>query len=106
VASDGRSITTHLDPKPLEARFCPSVDVLFETAAAALGRAALGVVLTGMGDDGVEGARLLRKFGARVLTESESSCVVYGMPRAVAEAGLSDGQAPIDGMAAAILANL
>jgi two-component system chemotaxis response regulator CheB len=106
LKGDGRTITTHLDPNPLDARFCPSVDVLFETAASAFGPAAMGVVLTGMGDDGMAGARGIRKAGGRVLTEAESSCVVYGMPRAVVEAGLSDGQAPIDEMATAILRNL
>ena len=99
-------ITAHLDDTPAPSRFSPSVDVLFESAATALGSAVLGVVLTGMGNDGVEGARALHRVGGRVLTESESSCVVYGMPRAVVEAGLSDGQAPIERMADKILANL
>jgi two-component system chemotaxis response regulator CheB len=99
-------IVTYLDAKPLVAPFCPSVNVLFESAAAALGPAVLGVVLTGMGDDGVDGARAIRKAGGRILTEAESSCVVYGMPRAVGEAGLRDGEADIDHMANAILRNL
>ena len=99
-------IVTRLDTRPLVAPFCPSVDVLFESAAKALGPAVLGVVLTGMGSDGVEGARAIRRAGGRMLTESESSCVVYGMPRAVAEAKLSDGQADIDRMADLILHNL
>jgi two-component system chemotaxis response regulator CheB len=99
-------ILAHLDPRPLIAPFCPSVDVLFESAASALGSAVLGVVLTGMGDDGVEGARAIRNAGGRILTESESSCVVYGMPRAIAEAGLRSAEADIDRMADLILQNL
>jgi len=95
-----------LDAKPLVAPFCPSVDVLFESAANAVGAATLGVVLTGMGNDGVEGARAIRRAGGRTLTEAESSCVVYGMPRAVVEADLADGSAEIDAMAAAIVDNL
>ncbi|HXJ18791.1 MAG TPA: chemotaxis-specific protein-glutamate methyltransferase CheB [Polyangia bacterium] len=87
--------------EPTGTPFCPSVDVLFESAAR-LGPAALGVVLTGMGSDGVAGARAIREAGGRVLTEAEASCVVYGMPRAVKEAGLSDGEAEIDQMAARI----
>ena len=102
VTSAGGAITTHVDSSPLTAPFCPSVDVLFESAATALGPAVLGVVLTGMGNDGLVGATAIREAGGRVVTEAEASCVVYGMPRAVVEANQSDGQAPIDEMAAEI----
>jgi two-component system chemotaxis response regulator CheB len=104
TAHDG-AIVTHLDSKPI-APFCPSVDLLFKSAAEALGPAVLGVVLTGMGADGVEGARAIHDAGGRVLTETESSCVVYGMPRAVVEADLSDANADIDKMADAIFRHL
>jgi two-component system chemotaxis response regulator CheB len=106
VRSGGGGLTTHLDSTPTASPFCPSVDVLFESAAAALGPAVLGVVLTGMGNDGVEGARAIQRARGRTLTEAESSCVVYGMPRAVVEAELSVGQAPIEDMADKILENL
>jgi len=106
VSDGGGSIVTHLDSRPLVAPFCPSVDVLFDSAAKAIGGAVLGVVLTGMGSDGVEGARTIRRAGGRILTEAESSCVVYGMPRAIAEADLRDGEADIDHMAEAILRNI
>jgi two-component system chemotaxis response regulator CheB len=96
------ALTTHVGSAPLTAPFCPSVDVLFESAATALGPAVLGVVLTGMGNDGVAGAAAIRRAHGRVVTEAEESCVVYGMPRAVVEANQSDGQAPIDRMAAEI----
>jgi two-component system chemotaxis response regulator CheB len=66
----------------------------------------MGVVLTGMGDDGLEGARAIRSAGGRVLTEAASSCVVYGMPRSVSEAQLSMGAFPIDEMAGAIVSRL
>jgi two-component system chemotaxis response regulator CheB len=59
----------------------------------------VGVVLTGMGDDGLQGARAIRAAGGHVLTESAESCVVYGMPRVVVEAGLSHASAPVEGMA-------
>ena len=58
------------------------------------------------GSDGVEGARAIERAGGRTLTESEASCVVYGMPRAVREAGLSAGDARIEDMAAAIVSRL
>lgn len=85
---------------------CPSVDVLFETAARAVGAGVLGVVLTGMGQDGLEGARAIRSAGGRLLVESQSSCVVYGMPRAVAEANLDATSVPLELMAAAIIDHL
>ncbi|WP_437626092.1 chemotaxis-specific protein-glutamate methyltransferase CheB [Sorangium sp. So ce1151] len=86
--------------------YCPSVDLLFASAAAEFGSGVLAVVLTGMGDDGLEGSRAIHKAGGRILAEAESSCVVYGMPRRVMEAGLAAAEAPIDEMAAAILRHL
>jgi two-component system chemotaxis response regulator CheB len=80
----------------------PSVDALFISLAAVFGPRAIGVVLTGMGRDGVEGARAIKAQGGSVLGEAETTCVVYGMPRALAEAGLADRLVPIDEMAAAI----
>ncbi|MDI3287938.1 chemotaxis-specific protein-glutamate methyltransferase CheB [Polyangium sp. 15x6] len=82
----------------VEALHRPSVDLLFRSAAEGFGAGALGVVLTGMGDDGLAGARAIHAAGGRLLVESESSCVVYGMPRCVREAGLACGEAPIDKM--------
>jgi two-component system chemotaxis response regulator CheB len=84
----------------------PSVDLLFESAVEQYGSGVLGVVLTGMGDDGCRGARAIRAAGGTVLTEAESSCVVYGMPRAVAEAGHSNARAPLGSMHELILAHL
>jgi two-component system chemotaxis response regulator CheB len=92
----------HLDLEPYDTPHRPAVDVLFATAAKVYGPRVLGVVLTGMGEDGLEGARQIHSRGGRLLTEAESSCVVYGMPRAVSEAGLSAGSFPLEGMAAAI----
>lgn len=81
----------------------PSVDVLFESAAAACGARVLGVVLTGMGDDGLLGSRAIREARGQVLTEAEASCVIYGMPRSVDEAGLSSAQVPLGSMVAEIV---
>lgn len=79
--------------------FTPSVDELFRSGATALGRRALGVVLTGMGDDGLAGARAIAGAGGALLTESAASCVVYGMPRCVQEAGLGAISIPLESMA-------
>jgi two-component system chemotaxis response regulator CheB len=106
VRAENGKLTTHVSQEPTDAPYCPSVNVLFESAAKALGPAAMGVVLTGMGDDGTEGARAIRAARGRVLTEAASSCVVYGMPRAVSEAQLSMGAFPIDEMARAIVSRL
>jgi two-component system chemotaxis response regulator CheB len=59
--------------------------------------------MTGMGNDGLEGAGWIKARGGAILTEAEETCVVYGMPRAVMEAGLSDEAVPLDGLTAAIL---
>jgi two-component system chemotaxis response regulator CheB len=78
-----------LASEPAGGAHVPSVDVLFSAAAQAFGRDALGIVLTGMGTDGREGAREIVAAGGTVVAEAESSCAVYGMPRAVVEAGLA-----------------
>lgn len=95
-----------LDVEPLVSVHTPSVDTLFESAAALCGAGTVAVVLTGMGNDGLKGSALVRERGGVVLTQSEASCVVYGMPRTVMEAHLSNAQAEIDGMAALIAAQL
>ncbi len=77
----------------------PSVDELFLSLATAFGPRAIGVVLTGMGRDGVAGARAIRAQGGTILAEAESTCTVYGMPRALAEAGLANHMVPIGDMA-------
>lgn len=78
----GGSMLARLDAEPATLPHCPSVDVLFRSAAALHGANVLGLVLTGMGDDGLLGSRAIVEAGGRVMTEAESSCVVYGMPAA------------------------
>ena len=81
----------------------PSVDVLFQSIAEGYGNNILAVVLTGMGCDGREGVRAMKQKGCYCLTQDESSCVVYGMPQCVFEAGLSDESVPLDRMADRII---
>jgi two-component system chemotaxis response regulator CheB len=99
-------VDSSLDVAPLDTLHRPSVDVLFRSATELYGAGALGVVLTGMGSDGLDGARVIRAAGGHVLTEDASTCVVYGMPRAVREAGLSDASVRIEDVAKEILARL
>ena len=101
-----RQIVAHLEVRPLDTPHRPSVDVLFHSAADVYGGRVLGVVMTGMGADGREGAAWIKAAGGRVITESEDSCVVYGMPRSVVEAGLSDASVSLERMAQAILERL
>ena len=74
----------------------PCVDVTFGSASKAYGDKVLAVVLTGMGADGREGARMLKQGGAQVWAQDEASCVIYGMPMAIAKAGLADAVYSLD----------
>jgi two-component system chemotaxis response regulator CheB len=96
-------VVTHLDAKPFDMLHRPSVDVLFKSAAEVYGNRILGVVMTGMGSDGKQGAAWIKSQGGLIFTEAESSCVVYGMPSVVVEAGLSDKSIALDDMARAIM---
>ncbi len=98
TASAGR-VNVRLSIKPSDKPHKPSVDVLFQSAADIYGKRVLGVVMTGMGNDGTQGAAWIKAQGGMILTESEESCIIYGMPRCVQEAGLSDGEVPLDSMA-------
>lgn len=95
-------VVTHLDARPFDMLHKPAVDVLFKSAAEVYGSRVLGVVMTGMGSDGKQGAAWIKSQGGLVFTEAESSCVVYGMPCTVMEAGLSDKSIALEDMAHAI----
>jgi two-component system, chemotaxis family, protein-glutamate methylesterase/glutaminase len=97
------AIMTHLSSRPFDTPHRPSVDVLFQSAAEIFGSRTLGVVMTGMGNDGKQGAAWIKSQGGLVFTEAEESCVVYGMPWSVVEAGLSDQSVTLEKMAQAIL---
>lgn len=101
-ATDG-GVRARLDLRPLDSPHRPAVDVLFRSAADVYGSRVLGVVMTGMGNDGLVGSAYIKATGGRIVTEAESSCVVYGMPRAVVEACVSDRVATLDDMASSIM---
>ncbi len=86
--------------------FKPSVDITFGSAAKVYQDKVLAIVLTGMGSDGRDGARLLKQFGSRVWAQDEASCVVYGMPQAVTSAGLTDFEVTLSEVTAKLLAEL
>jgi len=81
----------------------PSVDALMLSVAENFSSHALGVILTGMGNDGEKGMRAIKNAGGKTIAESEDTCIVYGMPRAVIEAGLADKIVPVDEIAGEII---
>jgi two-component system chemotaxis response regulator CheB len=95
-----------LSDEPPVGALRPRADLTIEDAAALYGDQLLLVVLTGMGRDGTEGAKAVKAAGGRVLVEAESTCTVYGMPRAVVEADLADAVYPLDELPAAITEEL
>ncbi len=101
--SAGHSPMLHLTNAPPENHCRPAVDVLFRSLATACGGSVLAVVLTGMGYDGLAGCRVLREQGATILAQDEASSTVWGMPGAVATAGLAHRVLPLSEMAPEIL---
>lgn len=95
--------TLHLSQKPPENHCRPSVDVLFRSVAGVYGAGVLAVVLTGMGSDGMLGARLIREQGGSILAQDQATSAVWGMPGAVAQAGLAYKVLPLNALAPEIL---
>ncbi len=103
VAGAGERAHLRTNQNPHENSCRPSVDVLFRSVAATFGPRALGVILTGMGQDGLRGAEAIRARGGRILVQDEASSVVWGMAGSVARAGLADEVLPLPAIAHAIL---
>jgi two-component system chemotaxis response regulator CheB len=106
VKRAGKGFETRVEQGPPVNRHRPSVDVLFDSVAAAAGGAATAVILTGMGGDGAAGMRRVRAAGGRTLAQDEASCVVFGMPKTAIEAGGVDEVVALDGMAERIMARV
>lgn len=105
IVRDGASgYACRLDAGGLVTGHRPSVDVLFRSVAEAAGRQAVGAILSGMGKDGAQGLLAMRQAGAFTIGERESSCVVYGMPRAAKELGAVAVELPLAEIPAALLA--
>jgi two-component system chemotaxis response regulator CheB len=88
---------------PLVSRHRPSVDVLFRSAAHTAGSNALGIIMTGMGDDGAKGLLEMRQSGAATIAQDEASCVVFGMPKEAIALGGAEKILPLDAMAREIV---
>ncbi len=103
VEHRGGGFRTRLVRSPPLHHCRPAVDVLFRSAAEAAGPHVVAVLLTGMGSDGALGLKAVREAGGKTLAEHESTCVVYGMPRAAIDLGVVDRAVPLGDMAAAIV---
>ena len=95
IMREGGTVRAHLQDGPPENSCRPAVDVLFRSVVAVYGSAILGVILTGMGQDGKRGCEMIRELGGQVLAQNEATSVVWGMPGAVVKAGLADAILPI-----------
>ena len=98
----GASVYTELSTEPSDVFNIPGVDVMVDSIAVIYGKECLGVIMTGMGSDGCKGLKNLKNMGGTIIAQNEPSCIVYGMPRAVVDAGIADEIVPLDEIAARI----
>jgi two-component system chemotaxis response regulator CheB len=106
IAQKVSRIEIVVSEEPREALYKPSANELMTSVGEGVGRRALGAILTGMGNDGMEGVKVLKARGGRALAQSDATCVVYGMPKAIVDAGLADEIVDIDDMAGALVDGL
>ena len=106
LVSDGGHYSVEIGDGPLVSRHRPSVDVLFGSVAKSAGQNAVGVIMTGMGDDGAEGLCEMKKRGASTIAQDEESCVVFGMPREAIVRGGVDEIVPLTKISQTILKQL
>ena len=103
IERDGARYRCRLNDGPPVNRHCPSVDVLFRSVASQVGPNAVGVILTGMGDDGARGLKEMHDMGAPTLAQDEATSVVWGMPGAAVKLGAVDDVLPLNRVAAEIM---
>jgi two-component system chemotaxis response regulator CheB len=106
ASHDGKTRVVRITDDPPVNSCRPSVDYLFKSVAQHYVGRATGVIMTGMGSDGFEGLKLMKKNGAFVIAQDEQSCVVYGMPKGPVESGMADVVAPLDDLAQHIVKTL
>jgi two-component system chemotaxis response regulator CheB len=94
---NGYFVTCEAGPKV--SGHCPSVDVMFESCAYCAKENAIGVILTGMGDDGAKGLLEMKEAGAKTAAQNEETCVVFGMPKEAIKLGAADQVLPLDKLA-------
>ncbi len=106
ASHDGKTRVVRITDDPPVNSCRPSVDYLFKSVAQHYVGRATGVIMTGMGSDGFEGLKLMKKNGAIVIAQNEQSCVVYGMPKGPVESGIADVVAPLGSLAQQIVKTL
>ncbi len=104
LARDGATYLVRLSDEPPVNRHRPSVDVLFNSCATVAGTNAIGVIMTGMGDDGARGLVAMRNAGAKTFAQDEATCVVFGMPKAAIDLGGADHVLALERLASAVIA--
>ncbi len=102
VSREGK-VYVRLNQEPRELGVRPNVNRLFKSAAAIYGQNTIGIVLTGMGTDGRDGSADIKSMHGTVIAESEETCIIYGMPKAVVDSGLADEVLPLDKIPVALL---
>jgi two-component system chemotaxis response regulator CheB len=103
LTREGATYLVRLNSEPPVNRHRPSVDVLFDSCAEFAGSNAVGVIMTGMGDDGARGLLAMRRAGARTLAQDEATCVVFGMPKVAIDIGAAQRVLPLGELADAAL---
>lgn len=101
--ANGRSVTACIGLEPLNTLYRPCADIMMTSAVENYQKPLLGVVMTGMGKDGLEGARAIKRTGGVMVAQDEESCVVYGMPKAVVDDGLADFTPGLDDIPATLV---
>jgi two-component system chemotaxis response regulator CheB len=100
-SNDGPYVTTIISDEPINALYRPSADIMMKSAASSFRGPLLGVIMTGMGKDGVEGLKEIKSKGGYVIAQDEESCVVYGMPQVALEEGVVDSMVSLDNISLA-----
>jgi len=103
IKRQGAKYFVEIKTGPLVSRHRPSVDVLFRGAAQYAGKNAIGIIMTGMGDDGAKGLLEMKEAGAYTIAQDEKTCVVYGMPHEAVKLGAVDKILPLDEIAKNVL---
>jgi two-component system chemotaxis response regulator CheB len=100
--NDGSNVSTIISDDPVSALYRPSADIMMKSAAASFRGPLLGVIMTGMGKDGVEGLKDIKAKGGYVIAQDEESCIVYGMPQAALEEGVVDSMVSLENISMAL----
>jgi len=103
VNRSGEELVVQIIDGPLVSRHRPSVDVLFRSVAISVGPKAVGVIMTGMGDDGAQGLGEMKEAGAATIAQDEASCIVFGMPKEAISRGAVNVVVPLEQIASAAL---